>query len=79
MISFWLVFFCVAVILGLLVWAIIRVGDLADRAAEGDLIARDHKAYRTTREAIDDEVVADDPATARRLLAERAAARQRDL
>jgi uncharacterized membrane protein len=77
MTGFWLVVLVVSLIFGFVFWAIVRVGALADARAEE--AERDARAYKETRERIDEVVVGDDPAAARRLLAERAAQRQRDL
>lgn len=79
MTGLWLLALSVCVICGFVFYCIVRVGAMADDAARSDEAVKDAKNYRETRKRIDDEIVADDPATARRLLAERAASRQRDL
>lgn len=60
----------------LLCWAAVRIGAWADKAVADALELQAEKGYRETREKMDEAVVADDPAAARRWLHERATAKQ---
>jgi hypothetical protein len=60
-------------LVALVAWAVVRVGAMADRAARAEEAAHDGQAYRETREKMDEVIVGDDPAAARRWLRERAA------